>query len=106
LADPDKKNIDALFECIKERKGKLVDNFNKSRDLLERNYKIMDLDDPLVSGTATLKIHNIVNDTPNKLNEMQFKIEFLKYGLDSGVRNLNDLMITFNRLHLLINKET
>jgi len=104
LAEPERKNIDLLFECIKDRKGKLVDNFNKSRELLERNYKIMDLESPLISGGTVLTVQNIIDAKANKLSEMKFKVSFLKWGLDAGIRNLDSLMTIFNTLHFLMHK--
>jgi len=65
----------------------------------------MDLKTPQISGNAKLKIYNDIDKLPaNRLNDLEFRIEFTRLGLDNAIRNLNNFIAPFNYLDVLARK--
>ena len=62
--------------------------FKDHTQLLERNYKLMQLSDVDISGSAKNKILNIVNDMPNRLVKYKLHTMFLEDKINQAIRNL------------------
>lgn len=63
LAEENKVDIDAILEFANEQtKGKLFENIRNNRDIIERNYEIMQLADAMMSGQTKLDVLDRVDN--------------------------------------------
>ncbi len=77
--------------------------FKDHEQLLERNYRLMQLSDVDISGSAKSKILNIVNDMPNRLVKYKLHTMFLEDKINQAIRNPDVwLQQTFNPLDMVI----
>ncbi len=75
-----------------------------NKDVLTRNYKLMQLSDVEISGSAKSKILNIVNEVPNRLVKYKLHKMFLEDTINQVIKNPDVwLQDTFNRLDMVIN---
>jgi|TARA_B100000073_G_scaffold95742_1_gene76056 5'-3' exonuclease len=75
-----------------------------NKDVLIRNYRLMQLNDVEISGSAKSKILNIVNDIPNRLVKYKLHKMFLEDTINQVIKNPDVwLQDTFNRLDMVIN---
>jgi len=89
---------------VKVKKYKVLQAINEGKDLLELNYKLMQLNEPLISENNKLEINNMLNNPIPKLN----KYGFLKYAyvdnLENGIKRI-DIWVdeVFNPLTIFVN---
>ncbi len=81
-------------------KIKIFNEIITNRDLLERNYKLMQLSEVDISATSTLGIVGKMDATINRLNTRIFKRLFLEDKLYENIKDVDKwLRDTFNRLN-------
>tara|TARA_B100000287_G_scaffold253674_1_gene238357 strand:- start:173 stop:1216 length:1044 start_codon:yes stop_codon:yes gene_type:complete len=68
-------------------KTKLSEALSQSTDLLELNYKLMQLKDVNISGYAKESILNIVKSDPTRLNKLKFESFVLEDNINSIFKN-------------------
>jgi len=71
-----------------------------SKDVIELNYKLMQLSEVDISGSTKTKIQDKVRQPINRLIKYQFQKMFLEDKLYSALPNLNSWLLTnFNQLN-------
>ena len=71
-----------------------------SKDVIELNYKLMQLSDVHISASTKTKIIDRVRQPINKLIKFQFEKMFLEDKLYTALPNLNSWLLTnFNQLN-------
>jgi DNA polymerase-1 len=77
LAHDDKRDLDFLFESAqrqaaeKKKPPVALQSFLASKDLLERNYQLMRLDEVQMSGNTRLEVLDKYNKPPNEYKKME-----------------------------------
>ncbi len=72
----------------------------ESKDVIELNYKLMQLSDVDISGSTKTKIVERVNEPINRLIKYKFQKMFLEDKLYTALPNLNSWLLTnFNQLN-------
>ena len=109
LIDEELENLEKLFEYAE-------DNINgdhnyqtiiDKRDALELNFKLMQLKNVDISGTAKCKIQNIVDKKITKLDKMNFIKKFNEDKLSAAFSNYNKwLLETFTVLNNMAMSES
>jgi len=97
------ENLDmiTLMENVSEMdneklKKKILDN----KDVLELNYRLMQLSDPEISSSIKSNVRNIISSPINQLNSFQFKKEFMIDKLYTAFKNIESwLMNTWSDLN-------
>lgn len=89
-----KNNIDS------GSKIKIFNEIVSNREILHRNYKLMQLSEVDISATSSLKIVSKMDTTINRLNTRVFKRLFLEDKLYENIKDVDKwLRDTFNRLN-------
>ena len=71
-----------------------------SKDIIELNYKLMQLSDVDISGSTKTKIIEKVNEPINRLIKYKFQTMFLEDKLYTALPNVNSWLLTnFNQLN-------
>ena len=79
---------------------KVIDILPESSDIIERNYKLMQLQDVDISGSTKGKIIDRVSEPINRLVKYKFQKMFLEDKLYSALPNIDSwLLKTFNQLN-------
>lgn len=85
-------------EC-KLKKKKIFELLLENKEVLERNYKLMQLHDPDISGNAKLKICDIIQSPVTKLDKLAFRRLLIEDGLQGHFKNYDNwINMTFNSL--------
>jgi len=93
-------DMNTLMESVSELddeklKKKILDN----KDVLELNYKLMQLSDPEIGSSIKSNVRGIINSPINQLNSFQFKKEFMMDKLYTAFKNIESwLMNTWSEL--------
>ena len=78
----------------------VINKLPESKDVIELNYKLMQLSDVDISGTTKTKIIDKVNAPINRLIKYKFQTMFLEDKLFTALPNLNSWLLTnFNQLN-------
>jgi len=78
----------------------VVTELPESKDIIEMNYRLMQLSDVDISGSTKTKIIDRVNEPINRLIKFQFEKMFLEDKLYTALPNLNSWLLTnFNQLN-------
>jgi len=81
-----------------------VSKFTEYKELLERNYKLMQLQDVDIPGNAKLSIQDQVRDGSGRLVKYKIHKMFLEDTIENAIRNPDVwLQDSFNHLELLLN---
>tara|TARA_B100001094_G_scaffold111810_1_gene107620 strand:+ start:32 stop:1111 length:1080 start_codon:yes stop_codon:yes gene_type:complete len=107
FASPHKHSIDDLIKSasVQKDKFKLCNEIVNSKDQLELNKLLMDLDDLNISGNSKLKIQNIMEQPIQRIIKHKFQKMFLEDKLYTALPNLNSWLSTsFNRLNFMAEK--
>ena len=80
--------IDKLLEECKDSKIKVMQAISESKDVLELNYKLMQLSEVDISGNSKMKIMNIIDKKISRLNGTQFKVMMIEDGISGVFKNL------------------
>tara|TARA_R110001583_G_scaffold55991_2_gene169700 strand:+ start:2356 stop:3396 length:1041 start_codon:yes stop_codon:yes gene_type:complete len=93
-------DMETLMESVSELddeklKKKILDN----KDVLDLNYRLMQLSDPDISSSIKSNVRGIINSPINQLNSFQFKKEFMMDKLYTAFKNIESwLMNTWSEL--------
>jgi len=93
-------DMNTLMESVSELddeklKKKILDN----KDVLELNYKLMQLSDPEIGSSIKSNVRGIINSPINQLNSFQFKKQFMMDKLYTAFKNIETwLMNTWSDL--------
>ena len=91
--------IDYLYNETEKKTTKIKSLF-ENKDILERNFKLMQLSDVDISGTSkSLIIDNTRNKQIPLLNQTKLKKIFMQDGLYSQIRNFNAWYSSFSLLN-------
>ena len=83
----------------------VITELPESKDIIERNFKLMQLSEVDISASTKMKILNNVNKPIQRLIKIKFQKMFLEDKLYSALPNLKSwLMTTFNRLNQMAEK--
>jgi len=78
----------------------VITELPESKDVIELNYKLMQLSNVDISGSTKTKIIDKVNEPINRLIKFQFEKMFLEDKLYTALPNLNSWLLTnFNQLN-------
>lgn len=89
LSEQETVTIDKLLDFSSGKEEKVYKTLIDSKDILERNYKLMQLSDVDISGDAKLKIvENLRAEIP-QLNRWNFKTMILEDYINSAFPNLD-----------------
>jgi DNA polymerase-1 len=78
----------------------VITELPESKDVIELNYKLMQLSNVDISGSTKTKIIDKVNEPINRLVKFQFEKMFLEDKLYTALPNLNSWLLTnFNQLN-------
>ena len=78
----------------------VVTELPESKDIIEMNYRLMQLSDVDISGSTKTKIIDKVNEPINRLVKFKFEKMFLEDKLFTALPNLNSWLLTnFNQLN-------
>ena len=102
FTSPHQHSIDDLIKSatVQKDKFKLCNEIVNSKEQLELNKLLMDLDDLNISGNSKLKIQEIMGQPIQRLIKHKFQKMFLEDKLYTALPNLNSwLHTTFNRLN-------
>ena len=80
--------IDKLLDECKDSKIKVMQTISENRNMLELNYKLMQLNEVDISGSSKMKIMNVIDSKISRMNGTQFKIMMIEDGISSVFKNL------------------
>ena len=84
------------------QKHKLCETITKSKEQLDMNRRLMDLDDSIITGQTKLKIKEIAERPIQRTIKHRFQKMFLEDKLYQALPNLNSwLATTFNKLNFI-----
>jgi|TARA_Y100000992_G_scaffold296580_1_gene259013 5'-3' exonuclease len=103
------KTIQKKFPFLNENRivniGEVIKELPNAKEVIELNYKLMQLSNVDISGNAKMKIRNLVNNPIQRLIKVDFQKMFLEDKLYAALPNLNSwLATTFNRLNNMAEK--
>lgn len=84
---------------------KLFKEIANNEDILDRNFKLMQLDDVDISGHSKLSIQKLMDEEVSPINRKEFRNLFLEDKLYANIKNVDQwLRDTFNRLNIYARK--
>ena len=107
FSSPHRHSIDDLIKSavVQKDRFKLCNEIANSREQLELNKLLMDLDELNISGNSKLKIQNIMKQPIQRLIKHKFQKMFLEDKLYTALPNLSSWLSTsFNRLNFMAEK--
>ena len=94
--------LDDIYRSAETQKNPLCERVLQSKDLLDLNKQLMDLEDGIIGGQTKLKIKEIVERPIQRLIKHRFQTMFLEDKMFTALPNLNSwLATTFNRMNHL-----
>jgi DNA polymerase-1 len=92
--------LDDIYRSAETQKNPLCERVLQSKDLLDLNKQLMDLEDGIIGGQTKLKIKEIVERPIQRLIKHRFQTMFLEDKMFTALPNLNSwLATTFNRMN-------
>jgi 5'-3' exonuclease len=85
-------------ENSSDKKIKLLDTIQNSRNLVKRNYLLMQLQKVDIPNHTKMKIQGAVNGDVPQLIKYRFQTMFLKDKLSTQIKNLDTWIMEFTRL--------
>jgi DNA polymerase-1 len=101
LCEDREVSLDELYQICEDRlkEAKVYQNVLNSKDIIERNIQIMQLNDPTISASDKLKIMNRFNEPNKPLNKIEFIKAGMKYKVLESWKDINDWLVsTFNNI--------
>ena len=84
-----------------------VTQLTEHKELLERNYKLMQLKDVDIPGSTKLLIQDIVSNSTNRLVKYKLHSMFLEDTINQAIRNPDVwLQSSFNKLELILENDS
>jgi hypothetical protein len=97
-----KYSLDDIYRSAETQKVPLCEKILQSKDLLDMNRRLMDLDDSIISGNTKLKVKEITERPIQRVIKHRFQKMFLEDKLYQALPNLNSwLATTFNKLNFI-----
>ena len=97
-----KYTLDDIMRSAKTQKNTICERIVESKDLLDMNRRLMDLDDSIITGHTRLKVKEIMERPIQRVIKHRFQTMFLEDKLYQALPNLNSwLATTFNRLNFM-----
>ena len=97
-----KYTLDDIMRSAKTQKNTICERIVESKDLLDMNRRLMDLDDSIITGHTRLKVKEIMERPIQRVIKHRFQKMFLEDKLYQALPNLNSwLATTFNRLNFM-----
>ena len=97
--------LDDIYRSAETQKNPLCEKVLQSKDLLDMNKTLMDLEDGIISGQQRLKVKEIVERPIQRLIKHRFQTMFLEDKMYTALPNLNSwLATTFNRMNHIAEK--
>ena len=97
-----KYTLDDIMRSAETQKNTICERIMESKDLLDMNRRLMDLDDSIITGHTKLKVKEIAERPIQRLVKHRFQKMFLEDKLYQALPNLNSwLATTFNRLNFM-----
>jgi len=94
------KKLPFLSESRAVNIDEVIKELPESKDIIELNYKLMQLTDVDISGSTKTKIIDRTNEPINRLVKYKFEKMFLEDKLYTALPNLNSWLLTnFNQLN-------
>ena len=108
------KTIRKKFPFLQDTEISSLDEFlnvasdlQEHKDLLKRNYQLMQLSNVDIHGSAKLSIIDSVRDGSNRLVKYRLHKMFLEDGVDHAIKNPDVwLQTSFNKLELILQNDT
>jgi len=98
----DKYTLDDIYRSAETQKVPMCEKILQSKDLLDMNKTLMDLEDGIISGQQKLKVKEIVERPIQRLIKHRFQTMFLEDKMYTALPNLNSwLATTFNRMNYI-----
>jgi len=98
----EKYELEDIYRSAETQKNPLCEKVLQSKDLLDMNKRLMDLEDGIISGQQKLKVKEIVERPIQRLIKHRFQTMFLEDKMYTALPNLNSwLATTFNRMNHL-----
>ena len=98
----EKYTLDDIYRSAETQKVPMCEKILQSKDLLDMNKTLMDLEDGIISGQQKLKVKEIVERPIQRLIKHRFQTMFLEDKMYQALPNLNSwLATTFNRLNFI-----
>ena len=100
MATDNQHTLDDIYRSAETQKVPLCEKILQSKDLLDMNKRLMDLEDGVISGQTKLKAKEIVERPIQRLIKHRFQTMFLEDKMYTALPNLNSwLATTFNRMN-------
>jgi len=94
--------LDDIYRSAETQKNPLCERVLQSKDLLDLNKQLMDLEDGIIGGQTKLKIKEIIERPIQRMIKHKFQTMFLEDKMFTALPNLNSwLATTFNRMNHL-----
>lgn len=87
LSEDTKLTIKDLIDLSVDSKIKMLNAINQNTELMELNYKLMQLHDVDISGGAKEKIRNIVHGELPSLNKTKFQLMMVEDKMNTAIKN-------------------
>ena len=98
----EKYTLDDIYRSAETQKNPLCEKVLQSKDLLDLNKQLMDLEDGIITGQTKLKVREIVERPIQRVIKHRFQTMFLEDKLYQALPNLNSwLATTFNKLNFM-----
>jgi len=88
LFDDTPITIDDIISETADSSVKVLQSIHSNKDVLELNYKLMQLSEVDISGSSKDKILNVADNEIPRLNPMQFKVMMIEDSITGAFRNL------------------
>ena len=96
----EKYELEDIYRSAETQKNPLCEKVLQSKDLLDMNKRLMDLEDGIITGQTKLKVKEIVERPIQRLIKHRFQTMFLEDKMYQALPNLNSwLATTFNRMN-------
>jgi DNA polymerase-1 len=90
----DDLTLDTLFEKVSQMDDeKLKNKILENKDVLQLNYDLMQLSNPIMGSAITSNVRNIIDSPINGLNSFQFKKEFMIDKLYTAFKNVETWLV-------------
>ena len=98
----EKYTLDDIYRSAETQKVPMCEKILQSKDLLDMNKTLMDLEDGIISGNTKLKVKEITERPIQRVIKHRFQKMFLEDKMYQALPNLNSwLATTFNKLNFI-----
>ena len=102
MATENQHTLDDIYRSAETQKVPLCEKILQSKDLLDMNKTLMDLEDGIISGNTKLKVKEITERPIQRVIKHRFQKMFLEDKMYQALPNLNSwLATTFNKLNFI-----